>query len=381
MTTMQAIHLSGVAKKYGQEMAVEPLDLDIQPGSFVTILGPSGCGKTTLLRMIAGLEEPDEGEIRLGDTLVFSRKGGVLVPPEKRGIGLIFQSYALWPHMTVERNITLALTEQKLPANQIEERLVNALQMVQLEEFRHRYPSELSGGQQQRVAVARLIAMRSGILLMDEPLSNLDAMLRTDMRTEMKQLHKQLEATTVYVTHDQVEALTLSDKIVVMNRGVVQQHASPYEIYHHPANLFVAEFIGDPRVNLIEGRIEQSSGTSKIINLGFAQLSADIDAAQVDRIVIASIRPEAIQISLVETQGYQQATLEHSQPTGSETILFLAVDKQKLTAITPGFQAFEPGKHLWFNIESADINFFDPTSRMLLGSGGRSVRSNKAGSS
>ncbi len=216
---MQAIELAGIDKSYGQERAITLHGLTIEPGTFVTILGPSGCGKTTLLRLIAGLEEPDNGEIRLGETLVFSRAKGITVPPEKRGIGLIFQSYALWPHMTVERNITLALKEQKQPASEIEDRLIEALQMVQLEEYRNRYPSELSGGQQQRVAVARLIAMRSSILLMDEPLSNLDAMLRTSMRSEMKRLHHQLNATTVYVTHDQVEALTLSDKIVVMSNG------------------------------------------------------------------------------------------------------------------------------------------------------------------
>ncbi len=362
---MQTIELSGISKKYGQEMAVEPLDLSIEAGSFVTILGPSGCGKTTLLRMIAGLEEPDGGDILLGGAVVFSHRKGIVVPPEKRGIGLIFQSYALWPHMTVERNITLALKEQKLPEDEIEQRLITALKMVQLKAFRERYPSELSGGQQQRVAVARLIAMRSTILLMDEPLSNLDAMLRTDMRTEMKQLHKQLEATTVYVTHDQVEALTLSDKIVVMNKGVVQQHASPYEIYHRPANLFVAEFIGDPRVNLIDTQLEKTSDATTI-NLGYVQLPIDVEANLIGRAVKAAIRPEAIQISQEDQHGYQLAVLEHSQPTGSETILFLRIDDRKLTAITPGFAPLEPGTRLWFKINSDDINLFDSASGELL---------------
>ena len=362
---MQAIHLSGVSKSYGRDMAVEPLKLNIDAGSFVTILGPSGCGKTTLLRMIAGLEEPDDGEIRLGDTLVFSHSGGVVVPPEKRGIGLIFQSYALWPHMTVERNITLALKEQKQSATEIEQRLINALKMVQLEDYRDRYPSELSGGQQQRVAVARLIAMRSSILLMDEPLSNLDAMLRTDMRTEMKQLHKQLGATTVYVTHDQVEALTLSDMIVVMNKGVVQQHGSPYEIYHHPANLFVAEFIGDPRINLLNATVEKIDDAVQI-NLGFVVLPITTNTNQLGQTVVAAIRPEAVLVSQADKPGYIESTLQHAQPTGSETILFLQATDVKLTAIMPGFSPLPSGTRLWFKIASEDINLFDPQNRQLL---------------
>ena len=358
---MQAVELAAIEKSYGRERAVAPLDLTIHPGTFVTILGPSGCGKTTLLRLIAGLEEPDGGEIRLGENLVFSQKQGLVMPPEKRGIGLIFQSYALWPHMTVERNVTLALKEQKLAANDIEMRLKNALQMVQLDDYRHRFPSELSGGQQQRVAVARLIAMRSTILLMDEPLSNLDAMLRTDMRTEMKRLHHQLEATTVYVTHDQVEALTLSDKIVVMNKGVVQQHASPFEIYHHPANLFVAEFIGDPRINLLKGRFWRDD-TGSGVDLGLVKLPLDRLPAGASDKVIAAVRPEAVTVFLEASKGCMQATLDIAQPTGSETILFTRVGDVKLTAITPGFVPMEAGRPIWLKIEAKDINLFDPES-------------------
>ncbi len=358
---MQAIELTRVDKSYGAEQAVAPLDLAIEPGAFVTILGPSGCGKTTLLRLIAGLEEPDHGDIKLGDKLVFSKARGITVPPEKRGIGLIFQSYALWPHMTVEKNITLALKEQKKSPEEIEDRLVNALQMVQLDEYRHRYPSELSGGQQQRVAVARLIAMRSTVLLMDEPLSNLDAMLRTDMRAEMKRLHRQLEATTVYVTHDQVEALTLSDVIVVMSNGHVQQHGTPFDIYHHPANLFVAEFIGDPRINLMDARIWRDSD-GQGIDLGFARVPLALVPEGAPDKVIAGIRPEAVKVSL-EADGHGvEAVLENAQPTGSETILFTRAGEIRLNAITPGFVPMETGRALWLRIDPEDINLFDPDS-------------------
>ncbi len=359
---MQVIELAGIDKSYGSEPAVLPVDLIIEPGTFVTILGPSGCGKTTLLRLIAGLEVPDNGSIKLGENLVFSRKDGISVPPEKRGIGLIFQSYALWPHMTVERNITLALREKKFPIEEIEKRLANALQMVQLEEYSERFPSELSGGQQQRVAVARLIAMGSSILLMDEPLSNLDAMLRTDMRTEMKHLHRKLNATTVYVTHDQVEALTLSDKVVVMSNGVVQQHGTPFEIYHHPANLFVAEFIGDPRINLFEGKIINDADGSGV-DLGFVKLALKDIRDNAPGKVIASIRPEAVEVSLEEAPGAIEAHLDIAQPTGSETILFTSIGDMKLTAIMPGFVPMEAGRTLWLKINSDDINLFDPESR------------------
>ena len=193
---MGQILLNGIVKSYGKEVVVKNLDLKVETGEFLTILGPSGCGKTTTLRMVAGLEEPDQGMIKLDDKVVFSRNDGVVVPPEARHLGLIFQSYALWPHMTVAKNITLALKEHKISKSEIADRLKNALEMVQLTGYAERYPSELSGGQQQRVAVARLIALRPKILLMDEPLSNLDAKLRTEMRASLKRLHRDLTATT-----------------------------------------------------------------------------------------------------------------------------------------------------------------------------------------
>ncbi len=356
---MPAIQLTGIRKLFGHEVAVEKFDLTVNSGEFVTILGPSGCGKSTILRIIAGLEEPDYGEIRLDNKIVFSHSKGITVAPEDRNIGLIFQSYALWPHMTVARNITLALKNKKVPPVEIKERLLNALKMVQLEGYEDRFPSELSGGQQQRVAVARLIATQSPVLLMDEPLSNLDAMLRTDMRSEMKRLHRKLNATTIYVTHDQVEALTLSDIVVIMNDGIVQQQATPYDIYHHPANLFVATFIGDPRINRLPGNIKQKDG-SVCIDFGEIFLPLEKQPVFDNENVIATIRPENIEVSITEIPGWLKVQLETVQPMGSETIMQVSKGELQISAIKSGFFHMDVEQPVWLNINPQFFNFFDP---------------------
>ncbi len=352
---MEQIQLRGIRKSYGGAVAIENLDLTVNPGEFLTVLGPSGCGKTTTLRAIAGLEEPDQGVIQLGDRVVFSRSEGIIVPPEKRGLGLIFQSYALWPHMTVARNITLALKEQKLSAAEVENRLNTALEEVQMSELRERYPSELSGGQQQRVAVARLIALRPSILLMDEPLSNLDAKLRTEMRAGLKRLHRDLKATTVYVTHDQIEALTLSDRIIVMNAGKIMQEASPYNIYHHPANLFVAEFIGDPGINLFEGKVEGAKLLCKDVTLPVKSgLSGDL---------IASVRPESILVSFESKPGWLEVTVENVQPTGADTIIQVMIKDTPVTLLQSGFITMDHGASIWIDFDVETLNFFDPETQ------------------
>ncbi len=352
---MKQIQLSGIKKSYGNEVAINNLDLTVHAGEFLTILGPSGCGKTTTLRAIAGLEEPNDGKIELGDVTVFSSRDGIIVPPEKRGLGLIFQSYALWPHMTVERNITLALKEQKLAAEELENRLTTALEVVQMTELRKRYPSELSGGQQQRVAVARLVALRPAILLMDEPLSNLDAKLRTEMRAGLKRLHRDLNATTVYVTHDQIEALTLSDRIIVMDKGRIMQQGTPYDIYHHPANLFVAEFIGDPRINLFRGEIN-SSGLLECADLS---LVCTDSVASDGGSVVASIRPENILVSYDKTDGWLAVTVDNVQPTGATTIIQVKVGSTSIILLQSGFITLDVGSTLWIDFELKDLNFFD----------------------
>jgi multiple sugar transport system ATP-binding protein len=359
---LEQIQLTGIRKSYGKEVAVHDLDLTVEPGEFLTILGPSGCGKTTTLRAIAGLEEPDDGEIFLGERMVFSRRQGVIVPPERRGLGLIFQSYALWPHMTVERNIALALKEKRLSKAEVEARVAAALDMVQMTPLRMRYPSELSGGQQQRVAVARVIALRPSILLMDEPLSNLDAKLRLEMRAELKRLHRDLESTTVYVTHDQVEALTLSDRIIVMDGGRVMQEGAPYDIYHHPKNLFVAEFIGDPRINVMTGTLVQKNDEVQL-DCGDMVLPVKPGLAAKSGTLIASVRPESIEFSTFQREDWLAVHLDIIQPTGASTILQVHAGNSRFTLLQPGFITMDPGAPLWINFDPATLNYFDPDSR------------------
>ena len=228
---MRRIELRHVTKRFGKVVAVDDLNLVIEPGSFLTLLGPSGCGKTTVLRMIAGLEEPDGGDILIDGKPVFSFDDCVYVPPAQRGLGLVFQSYALWPHMTVYQNVAYGLELAKQPKPEIQKRVSGILGDLQMVGMEGRYPQEMSGGQQQRVALARMLAPQPGIFLLDEPLSNLDARLRMDMRSELKRLHKDRGATTVYVTHDQLEALTMSTQIAIMREGKLQQFAGPSEIY------------------------------------------------------------------------------------------------------------------------------------------------------
>jgi len=351
---MGQILLKGIVKSYGKEVVVKNLDLTVQTDEFLTILGPSGCGKTTTLRMIAGLEEPDQGTIQLGDRVVFSRNDGVVIPPEARGLGLIFQSYALWPHMTVAKNITLALKEQKISKSDIAKRLETALEQVQLTGYAERYPSELSGGQQQRVAVARLIALRPSLLLMDEPLSNLDAKLRTEMRASLKRLHRDLGATTVYVTHDQIEALTLSDRIIIMNEGQIMQQGSPYDIYHHPANIFVAEFIGDPGINLFKGNIANG-----VLDCGAISIPLPDTLTERSGSLIAGIRPEKISVSETAQAGWQEVRTEILQPTGANTILEVKVGDTPITLLQSGFMTLPEGTPLWIDFEADALSFFD----------------------
>ncbi len=355
---MQKVQINDLSISYGNKQVVHGIDLNAKPGQFLTILGPSGCGKTSTLRAIAGLEEPDLGQIIIGDRVVFSKEKAVIVPPEQRNVGFIFQSYALWPHMTVEQNITLALKEKKFNLKEIQVRLRQALEMVQMEDYAARYPSELSGGQQQRVAVSRLIALKSGILLMDEPLSNLDSKLRIEMRAEIRRLHDELSATTVYVTHDQTEALTLSDKIIVMNEGRIVQNDNPYNIYHHPKNIFVAEFIGEPQMNFFKGQIAVNSSLTTFFCRDF-QIPIYGKKELINKKLILAIRPENIELSMAERENWLHLLVKSIQPTGPNTIIQAQVGGSVFTILQPGFITLELNKSLWINFEPKDMHFFD----------------------
>lgn len=255
---MSQVKISHVFKRFGEVTAVNDFNIDIADGEFISFLGPSGCGKTTTLRMVAGFERASEGEIVIGDNVVSSSEKGIFVPPEKRGVGMVFQSYAVWPHMNVIDNVGYPLKIQNVPKEERLARVNEMLELVHLKEYGHRLPSELSGGQQQRVALARALVARPSLLLLDEPLSNLDAKLRESMRFEISQIQKKLGITVIYVTHDQSEAMALSDKILVMKLGVMQQIDTPLNIYNNPANKFVFSFIGVSSFTDVEWRGQQA---------------------------------------------------------------------------------------------------------------------------
>lgn len=298
---MSEVRIEHVFKRFGDVTAVSDFDLTVKDGEFVSLLGPSGCGKTTSLRMIAGFERATEGEIYIGDHCVSSHIKNTFVPPEKRDIGMVFQSYAVWPHMTVTENVAYPLKIQKVPKEERAARVAEMLKLVHLDEYGSRYPHQLSGGQQQRVALARALVMRPGLLLLDEPLSNLDAKLRESMRFEISSIQKELGITVIYVTHDQSEAMTMSDRVVVMSRGVIQQIGTPYEIYRNPANKMVADFIG--LVNFVEGEVQGDCVYISGTGVSFPNTSGVTGSATI------AVRPENITMS--RTSGTIEGTLVH----------------------------------------------------------------------
>ena len=331
---MPEIILKHVTKRFGKFVAVDDLNLTIESNAFITLLGPSGCGKTTTLRMIAGLETPTEGMISIDGKVVFDADKGINLPPNKRDVGFLFQNYALWPHMTVYQNIAFGLENLKWDKKRIDARVKELLAMLRIEQFEKRYPSELSGGQQQRVAIARTLAPGPKVLFMDEPLSNLDAKLRMEMRTELKRLHRDTDSTFVYVTHDQLEAMTLSTRVCIMQNGLLQQYAPPLEMYNNPANLFVADFMGNPTMNFIDGTAEVNGATAQ---LTFGSLHGAFTAKEpislTGKDVVVGIRPEYIRIS---DEGTRRATVYSTLPAGMETTVKLDVEGTMLTAVVFG---------------------------------------------
>jgi ABC-type Fe3+/spermidine/putrescine transport system ATPase subunit len=283
------VHVGGVVKRFGPVTAVDHAELEIADGELFTLLGPSGCGKTTLLRLLAGFYQPDAGDIRFGDRLVSG------LPPYERNIGMVFQNYALWPHMTVRENVTYGLRIRKLPPAEVEARLAEGLRKVNLTGFERRYPGQLSGGQQQRVALARALVLNPDLLLLDEPLSNLDAKIRVQVRTEIRKLQQELGITTVYVTHDQEEALSLSDRVAVMKDGRVLQVGVPRELYERPRTRFVADFVGTN--NLIDGRVTRAAAGTLEVETALGLLEA-VPSGEVSGRCVLAIRPENMSLEV-----------------------------------------------------------------------------------
>jgi ABC-type sugar transport system ATPase subunit len=328
------LRLRGIKKSYGRVDVIHGVDLDIQPGEFAVFVGPSGCGKTTLLRMIAGLEEISGGDLSIGDQVVNE------LPPSERGVAMVFQSYALYPHKTVFDNMAFGLKIAKLPKDEIERRVREAAGILQLTDYLQRLPKALSGGQRQRVAIGRAIVRNPKVFLFDEPLSNLDAALRTKMRVELATLHRRLGATMVYVTHDQVEAMTLADKIVVLNKGRIEQVGAPLELYHRPATRFVAGFIGSPQMNFIEGAHAQA-----------------LDAHCV------GVRPEHLHLA---ADGPIEGTLRHAEQLGNETFAYIdAGALGELTARVDGSVAVQPGETLRLGYRSEHLYRFDAAGQRI----------------
>lgn len=368
---MPDIILKNITKKYKNNAAVDRLNLEIKDGGYVTLLGPSGCGKTTTLRMIAGLETPTEGEIWIGDKLVFSSEKGIDVSPDKRNIGFLFQNYALWPHMTVYKNIAFGLENLKWDKKAIEERVKELLATLQIDEFAQRYPSELSGGQQQRVAIARTLATNPSILLMDEPLSNLDAKLRLDMRTELKRLHLDTRATFVYVTHDQQEAMALSTEICLMKKGLLQQYCSPLELYCNPVNKFVADFMGSPSINFIDFTCQKEGNVLALSNSCFHlkfRPAKELDWNQFESPgkVTLGVRPEYI---VIGEGGRLEAKVYSSLPSGMETMVVLEIGEQRLSAVVFGSKDYSTGEKLTVSISGNKNVLFDARSQEKIASG------------
>ena len=321
---MSEIKLKSIVKNFGgNSVAVDNLSEIFPDGEFVCLLGPSGCGKTTTLRMIAGLETPDSGEISYGEKIFFSSNSGEFIKTENRNLGLMFQSYALWPHMTVFKNIVFGLEMQKKSLDEKEKRYLELEKLFHLENFRDRYPSELSGGQQQRVALARMLAMKPNLLLLDEPLSNLDSNLRLEMRSELKRLHQSLGCTIIFVTHDQMEAMTLATSIAVMNKGKIEQIAKPMEIYNNPKSLFVAKFVGSPQMNIINSDKDENLALclSKKLNI------------EKNKVKNFGARPESIKM-VQQNNGDINAKIETIQPTGADWIVGLNVSGKSIFVIS-----------------------------------------------
>jgi multiple sugar transport system ATP-binding protein len=352
---MASIDISGVRKHYGAVQVLHGMDLSIADGEFIVLVGPSGCGKSTLLRMIAGLEEISDGTIRIGGRVVNE------LPPRDRDIAMVFQSYALYPHMTVAENMSYSLRLRRTPKEHVAHAIRGAAETLGLGQLLERRPKALSGGQRQRVAMGRAIVRRPKAFLFDEPLSNLDARLREQMRAEIKKLHGSLGATSVYVTHDQIEALTMADRIVAMHDGVVQQVGTPLEIYDRPANVFVASFIGSPAMNFVRGTLERS-GAGAAVKMWDVALPVTMPAVAAEgTAVVAGIRPEHVEISANPASG-AAGQVELIEPMGLSTLVHLNVAGEPIKALSFERLDLRPGMPVGISVSPQRVHLFDPAS-------------------
>ena len=319
---MSGLRLVGLKKKFGALDIIKGVDIEIEEGEFVVFVGPSGCGKSTLLRMIAGLEEISGGELYIGDKLVNE------VEPRERGIAMVFQNYALYPHMTVYQNMSFGLSISKTPKAEVEQRVLEAARILQMEHLLQRKPNQLSGGQRQRVAIGRAIVRKPGVFLFDEPLSNLDAALRVDMRMELAKLHRDLGATMIYVTHDQVEAMTLADKIVVLENGVVRQVGRPMDIYKNPANKFVAGFIGSPKMNFLPVKVESvDGGMARVASSSVTPIAVKGRGFSVGDTAWLGVRPQYLNAGTADAaRGQVGGKVSMIERLGTETIVGFETD-------------------------------------------------------
>jgi multiple sugar transport system ATP-binding protein len=351
---MAAVSIRNVQKHFGGTHVIRGVDIEIADGEFAVLVGPSGCGKSTLLRMIAGLEEIGSGEIAIGGKVVND------VQPKERDIAMVFQNYALYPHMKVRDNMAFSMLLAKRPKAEIDARLAKAASILGLTDLLDRYPRQLSGGQRQRVAMGRAIVRDPQVFLFDEPLSNLDAKLRVAMRTELKELHQRLKTTSVYVTHDQIEAMTMADQIVVMRDGIVEQRGKPLELYDRPANLFVAGFIGSPAMNFLPGRFHTNeSGPHVHVGDVIVPVPRRTTAVEGESVVLG-VRPEHLTLgSGAQGLGAMVAVVE---PTGADTLVFAKVGDTEVTAVFRERHDFRPGESIRLVPDAARTHLFDAQS-------------------
>ena len=369
---MSRIQLTNIDKFYGDNHVLKNLDLTIEDGEFMTLLGPSGCGKTTTLRVIAGLEVPQNGKMYIGDKKMIDVDEGFFEPPGNRGLNLVFQSYALWPHMTVFDNVAFGLKIKKVATDVIKQKVGKSLELMRISELDKRYPTELSGGQQQRVAIARSIATDPKVLLLDEPLSNLDAKLRIDMRSELKRMHLEMGTTIIYVTHDQIEALTMSSRIALFKEGQLSQVATPMELYTNPVDLQAADFIGNPRINMLSGTAILTNGVLKAeCALGKYEfpkedLTGEPILQDVEFPCMFGFRPEQIKLSTSKEEGFNKGVVYTTQPAGSETITTLRCNEQEFITKQLGIVEYSMNEEVYFHVKPNRINVYDAKSTRLI---------------